>query len=286
MFKKNLISPCNYDNLVKIGWNRASRTDKKVSAAMNVVSCKLHCNQSQTIDTLANEVESELPDDIKIIEMIEVNNSFDAKKCSSNREYHYILPSFCLQPSTSNSSSTNYKISDHDFKKLNSICHKFVGTKNYHNFTKNGDYKRHNSLRTIREFECCELIEIESLQYVKFKLTGQSFLYNQIRKMIGLITKMFRESHDDLDYLERAFTNNKVEIPKAPAEGLYLNKVDYSQYNKMKLDKKNGIEIKEENFKRVNQFNQNLITTIHNSETKDKIFSLWLDKIENDEYFN
>ena len=42
LYKEKFISECNYGKLTKIDWMRASRTDKGVSAIMNVVSVKLH----------------------------------------------------------------------------------------------------------------------------------------------------------------------------------------------------------------------------------------------------
>ena len=42
LFQERFISPCNYGDLKKVNWMRASRTDKGVSAIMNVISVKLH----------------------------------------------------------------------------------------------------------------------------------------------------------------------------------------------------------------------------------------------------
>ncbi len=80
--------------------------------------------------------------------------------------------------------------------------------------------------RHIYELTCNELIENDSFQSIKFKIIGQSFLYNQIRKMIGFIIQMCIEDLDSSIILN-SFYSNKMDIPKAPAEGLFLNKVTY-----------------------------------------------------------
>ena len=54
LFKARYISECNFGNLSKIGWMRASRTDKGVSAVMNVVSCKLHKYPDELEDVIAS----------------------------------------------------------------------------------------------------------------------------------------------------------------------------------------------------------------------------------------
>ncbi len=41
IFDAGLVSESNFGNLNKMGWNRASRTDKGVHAAQNVVKCNL-----------------------------------------------------------------------------------------------------------------------------------------------------------------------------------------------------------------------------------------------------
>lgn len=41
LFEAELITEQNYGDLHKLGWKRASRTDKGVHAAINAVSCRL-----------------------------------------------------------------------------------------------------------------------------------------------------------------------------------------------------------------------------------------------------
>lgn len=286
LFNKNLISECNFGELSKIGWNKASRTDKYVSAAMNVISCKLHYDKGRTLDSTVADINKALPEDIRTITMIEVSNSFNAKDSSSSREYHYLLPAFCLRPQSLIKSSNDiydYKISLELHENLKEICWFFNGTKKYHNFTKNSQYYQQQVQRVISQFSCDELLDFEGIQYIKFKFIGQSFLYNQIRKMIGIAIKICRESLS-LEYLNRAFSVERIEIPKAPAQGLYLYKVDYSSYNEYKIDKKNFIDLNKDEQKKIDDFSKLLQAKVHESEIKDKVFSTWLLREENNEY--
>ena len=284
-----LISDCNYGVLQKIGWMRASRTDKKVSAIMNVVSCKLHKDPNMDEAEMKRIVNEELPDDVKVFKIIEMSRTFDSKNNNNNREYHYILPSFMLEPKVnfpSNDKSIdtfvgnyNFKITPEYHEKIKEICRLFRGSKKYHNYTKKLSFNDASSQRHLYDTTCLELIEWEGFQAIKFKIVGQSFLYNQIRKIIGGIIDVCRECRD-LSYLENSFLANKMDIPKAPAEGLYLRSIDYSRYN----DRKGGkhmFMLSETDEKEMEDFRKMLVQNIYISEANDKVFSKWLWKYDN-----
>jgi tRNA pseudouridine38-40 synthase len=282
------ISDCNFGVLQKIGWMRASRTDKKVSAIMNVVSCKLHKDPNMDEEAMKNLINENLPKDIKIFRMIEMSRTFDSKGDNNNREYHYILPSFMLEPQVEGESKSidsftgnfNYKISPEIHEKLKNICKAFKGTKKYHNYTKKLAFSDPSSNRHIYELTCDEIIEFDSFQAIKFKIIGQSFLYNQIRKMIGAIIDICRTCRD-MEYLENSFLANKMDIPKAPAEGLYLRRIDYSRYNDRKLTKKNNLFWSEGDDKEMEDFRAELWKHIEKSEKDERSFSKWLWKFDN-----
>jgi len=218
---------------------RASRTDKRVSAIMNVVNCKLHKYEDRNFEDIKKLLNENLPSDIKIFKVLEVSGGFDSKDSNNNREYHYILPSFCLEPKLLEdkhrlipelNNEENYrgdykfKISPELMEKLKIICAGFKGTKNYHNYTRRMTFADPKSKRHIYEISVDEVIEYENFEAIKFKIIGQSFLYNQIRKIIGMIVDICRCSKD-MSYFENSFLSNKFDVPKAPAEGLYLHKV-------------------------------------------------------------
>ena len=278
---------------------RASRTDKGVSAVMNVVSCKLHKYPNLSEQDMKEKVNALLPNDIHIFRFIEMSEHFDSKENNNHREYHYILPTFMLEPKTEgykycnnqNKDDTpleqfvgnyNYRISPELLDKLKEICKNYKGTKKYHNYTKKVQFSDAQSVRIIYEFNCDEIITIgdNQLEAIKFKIVGQSFLYNQIRKMIGMIIDLCREVKD-IEYFNNSFLSNKVEIPKAPAEGLYLRKIDYSNYNDRKLNKKNNIFITEEDDNEMEEFGKELIQQIGKNELKERPFSQWQFRFDN-----
>lgn len=295
LYKAKFISECNYGHLGKIDWMRASRTDKGVSAIMNVVSCKLHKHPDLDENQMKKNVNELLPQDIRVFRIIEVSSHFNSKDNNDSREYHYIVPTFVFEPIEKDSkmiekndikvpenyrANYKYRITNELHDKLKEFCNNYLGTKNYHNYTKGQMFSQMNSQRIMKEVTCDELIEEGDLQLIKFKIIGQSFLYNQIRKMIGMLIDCMR-NNKDIDYFKNSFLANKIDIPKAPAEGLYLMNIDYSNYNKNKLNKKNNIFLSEDDKEEMEKFRKQLATKIKDTEINLRVFSIWLWKLDN-----
>ena len=116
-----------------------------------------------------------------------------------------------------------------------------------------------------------------ALEFVHYYLKGQSFLYNQIRKMVGSQIQAFHGDLDIAHYLANTMTNNGVQVALAPGDGLMLEKVAYDRYNDFNNDKKNEIMIQ-----RVNQteeleaYRKRLVSHIAQRELKSKAFVGWM----------
>ena len=113
LHKMGMVSDFNVGDLQKIGWGRATRTDKKVHALINTFSAKVlvskrpsrksadgseePCSLEEHLEDLRIRLNTEaLPSDIKIFSILAVSNRFNAKNCTSFREYSYFLPTFML----------------------------------------------------------------------------------------------------------------------------------------------------------------------------------------------
>jgi len=69
------------------------------------------------------------------------------------------------------------------------------------------------------------------MEYVRFTLDGQSFLYNQIRHMVGLAADVTRGAAPP-NMMDVAFSHGVVKLPLAPAEGLYLAHCKFVAYDR------------------------------------------------------
>lgn len=96
LYECHHIAPYNYGDLKKIGFNRATRTDKKVHGLQNVFSCKVHFEKGVELEDIRANINSKLPEDVKVFCILDVSNKFNAKINTSHRDYSYFLPSFML----------------------------------------------------------------------------------------------------------------------------------------------------------------------------------------------
>jgi tRNA pseudouridine38-40 synthase len=93
-----MIAEFNYGDLKKIGWNRATRTDKRVHALQNCFSCKIHISKNEEEDEdFRKLLNQELPEDMKVFCIVRPTNRFNAKLNADDREYSYYLPTFMLR---------------------------------------------------------------------------------------------------------------------------------------------------------------------------------------------
>ncbi|KAJ3337366.1 tRNA pseudouridine synthase 1 [Gonapodya sp. JEL0774] len=114
--------------------------------------------------------------------------------------------------------------------RLREVLSGYVGTRNFHNFTIGKKYEERNSKRHIISFECSDPYIRDGVEWLGLKVWGNSFMLHQIRKMVGLAVLMVR-TKTPLSLLTRSFSPVKLNIPKAPASGLFLNQVVYTSYN-------------------------------------------------------
>lgn len=246
LLKTNLITMENYENLGSFNFQRAARTDKGVSAARQVVSLKLPENVcKKTI----NEC---LPKEIRIFDVKRVTKSFNSKIQCDGRTYRYIIPTFAfsqenkaLLPKPSDCDidkrlkqlsiidgkpCTDFRLSLETLEKINSFMQLFEGTHNFHNFTSKVKPLDPRAKRYIMYFNCGKTFVSENLEFAILEIKGQSFMLNQIRKMVSMVVAYAR-NFITKDALYEAFKSEKMDIPIAPSLGLSLNCVHYNYYN-------------------------------------------------------
>lgn len=85
--------------------------------------------------------------------------------------------------------------------------------------------------RFIMSFTCSEPFQSpQGIEFVTLKVKGQSFMLHQIRKMVGLAIAIVR-GNTTTTTLERALTEERLDLPMAPGLGLVLDTVHYERYN-------------------------------------------------------
>jgi tRNA pseudouridine38-40 synthase len=112
LHKANAIPDHHVNNIQKIQWMRACRTDKGVSALGNIVSCKLQYNRDESMEVLRDRTNSFLPPHVKIyrntpshkialtfhVEMLRTLGGFHCKNAVDYRVYDYLAPTYAFVP--------------------------------------------------------------------------------------------------------------------------------------------------------------------------------------------
>ncbi|KAI8081436.1 tRNA:pseudouridine synthase, introduces pseudouridines at positions 26-28, 34-36, 65, and 67 of tRNA [Halteromyces radiatus] len=261
LVKANAISKDNSDDPKKVHWVRTARTDKGVHAAGNVVSAKLQFPQSD--QDMLSAINQQLPDQIRVFGFVDVMRSFHAKNSCDSRVYEYLLPSYAFsapvakmlmdEPTSdsdmkimSNDGSVikyvtrstdeeikekeSYRISADQLETFKEALQKYIGTHNFHNYTVGRSAVDNSCKRYIIDIKVADPLYIDNVEWISVKLHGQSFMLHQIRKMISMAVLVVR-SRTPLSLIEESFEPTKINIPKAPALGLLLEKPVFNSYN-------------------------------------------------------
>lgn len=163
------VSKENSDDIRKIGWFRASRTDKGVHALMNIVTLKLTYT-----DDILEKLKKDLPKDIIAYDIIRITNSFNAKKNCEFRVYEFILPTYCLEK---NDKWKDYRITKEALEKVQKLLNYYVGTLSFHNFTKKEKDSKDYYKRIIKSFNVSEPKMIQDYECVSLVVNGNSCMY-------------------------------------------------------------------------------------------------------------
>eukprot|EP01084_Bolivina_argentea_P004892 9265_1 len=131
LFKAGAISNNNYGDLKKIGWSRASRTDKGVHAAKCVVVAKLlvrpHDFDNEGFNNIVrDEFNAVLPSDLQVFSVCRVPKSFRGRPECSYREYEYYFPRSIFEMGHANN--------NHELR-LHNLLARYLGTNSFHNFS-------------------------------------------------------------------------------------------------------------------------------------------------------
>ncbi|CAH8577875.1 unnamed protein product [Schistosoma rodhaini] len=230
---KALFTCGQLDNLTseehkRVHFQRASKTDKSVSALGQVCSMQL-----QEDTDLLSKLNNSLPENIRVLDIIRVTRGFSSYSSCTHRIYDYLLPTFALSPATSSlndSTCWTYRLTVEQITQVNRLLEKYKGTHNFYNFTSGRLVTDRSCSRYIISAECMPTFLLGEHQYTIIRIAGQSFMLHQIRKMIGLALAVLRGYATEAVF-DIVFSKERIDIPKAPGLGLMLNQVDFSQYN-------------------------------------------------------
>lgn len=203
----------------KLNMQGASRTDKGVHALSQVIGI----STEQPI--YLGKLNKYLPEDMWFWGIAKVHDSFNPRKEALFREYLYICPY----------NGVDLQLIGHALK-----C--FIGIHNFFFFAKRDKNREINYFRTIDKAE----VEITN-NFLYFKIRAQSFLWQQVRRMIRAVL-LIGEEKMPLQALKQLLKGEKnafaTRLSPMPPEGLILANIKYpfafkySDYVVMRMNKK------------------------------------------------
>ena len=246
------------NNKIKIfkGIQQAGRTDANVSAKENV----LYINSKEIVDfSKLKFLEAE---GLKINKIVRTLPFLEFPQMIEKRYYIYEYPK---------------KLRKNDEERINQICKKVSGKKDFYEFTSEKGKKLKNHTREI-------FVKYEN---DKLYFVGDGFLPQQVRIMSNFILNNTKFDIEKLN--DENFKNRKLGIKDKPLDGKYLTlvKIDFSE----ELEKISFFDVRniEELINVKNENNRNL--EIRNSENKiddlnEQLKSIGkIRKIEKNSYF-
>ena len=212
------------EKLTKARYSAAGRTDSGVHALGQVIAFDTNRNVIHL-----EELNHYLPDDIYAWGIAKVDSKFSARRSAKSRTYKYFI-----------------SYTGEDLILMEEGLAKLLGTHNFEKYCKKPDIlpsgHQKSTILTLQE---------ASVQYLKeknllmFDFSSESFLWNQVRKMVSMILAIGRKKYT-LETLQNSLDPNS-DIPRGgirPAlpDGLVLYDVRYSDVEFSTIKKKNLIE--------------------------------------------
>ena len=194
------------------------RTDKGVHALCQYGHADLDVNITE--HKLKRAMNSNLPDDIHVIETKIVSDNFHARYNVESKEYKYYINLGEYNPLERNYVfQYNYTLNVNAMKEAIKV---FLGTHDFRAFVTESKEKE-NCIRTIYS---ATIEEDNNKLIITFK--GNGFLRYQIRNMVGILIKVGENKISTKDVEKILESKDRTTSGKtAPAVGLYLVNVEY-----------------------------------------------------------
>jgi tRNA pseudouridine38-40 synthase len=224
MVKKtlNFILP---DNKAKV--LVCSRTDAKVSAHQTYM--ELFCDRRfPNLEVFLGTFNFNLPSDIKVLGIKEVDKSFNIINDTKSKIYHYYFSFGDKIHPFAASVMTNINF-DLDIELMKKAAKQYEGHKDFYSYT----FRPTDDTNTIAEIFDCSIEENTELKASFFpktsyvlKIKGKGFKRQQIRLMMGMLIDLGRHIKTYDFFLDTLDGEKKIKLEHvAPASGLILQKV-------------------------------------------------------------
>lgn len=225
MIDRTIAYVLQHKNFKTVG---SSRTDAMVSASESAF--ELFVEKPIDESWFLNEVNKNLPSDIKLLSIETVDESFNIINSPKSKEYHYFFSfgekvhPFCAHMIASFNDEFNIELMKQGAKL-------FEGIHNFKNYvlkpSENIDFNRTIDSSEIVKNDIYKANFFPKKTYI-YKVKSKGFMRNQIRMMMGQLI-LLGKGDIDLKTIKTSLNKPDDEHLKyiAPANGLVLNRVEF-----------------------------------------------------------
>ena len=201
--------------------NFSGRTDAGVHACGQVVD--FYTSSNIPANKFSNALNSLLPEDIRILESVEVEDAFNSRFLATKKQYRYIISNAQIQNVFMRKYTWNIR-QELDLERIISCSKLFIGKHDFSGFAAAHRSTKTNE-RTIYSFD----IEKKN-EFIIFTICGNGFLYNMVRIIAGTLVEAGLKKLTEQDIVETLKCGDRSKAGRtAPAHGLYLEKVIYEK---------------------------------------------------------
>lgn len=200
----------------------ASRTDAGVHARGQTAS--VLTETTIPIDKLQRAIADRLPEDVGLIRVEDAPLNFHASRSAVEKLYRYTIFNDRLRPVVDGLLGQSWHVwHSLDLERLKAAARALCGTHDFAGFASAGSQPRRTTVRTITR---CEVRR--DFRAVQIDVSGDGFLYNQVRNMVGTLVEIGR-GHWPVERVREVLEkcDRQLAGPTAPPQGLCLQWVRY-----------------------------------------------------------
>ncbi len=196
-----------------------SRTDAGVHANGYCFSFKT--DRQVPVRNIVRGTNGYLPSDITLLSCEEVPEDFHARFSSRGKEYVYLIHNSECRDPFAEDLKYHYR-RKMDLELMRRASEYFVGTHDFSSFCSEASEKA-STIRTVHELGITREGDL-----VKIRISGNGFLYNMVRIIVGTLlwVNEGKITPEDIPEIMKR-SDRKLAGKTAQAHGLYLNRVFY-----------------------------------------------------------
>ena len=204
----------------KVRVTGSGRTDSGVHA-MGQVAHFVVDKKGISGEKYAKALNAHLPQDIRVLDSCECLDTFDA--CRSAKKKTYVYKTYISDVILPLKERYAVRLDDNlDVEAMKSASKLFLGEHDFKGFCASGSMVK-TTVRTIYSLDVCK-----DGQDLTFTITGNGFLYNMVRIIVGTLLKVGEKKATENDVREMLITGKRSLGGKTlSAKGLTLKSVEY-----------------------------------------------------------